>query len=224
MNGDDAMGGDMGDRRDSAGAAFASKVRETFAVAPSEDISRRHLAAIVAAARDTVQSPSEAPDRRTPPRRMRLRLRAVRWAASGLAAAITASAVAAGLSFAGVVTLPEPARRVYSTFGITLPDGNPEEPRTTTEPAGSTTPLTEARPEGKPSKSPHGKPDQADSADERPRKGADDAAKTEPSQAASPDVPGDHAGGNGQRGDADDSDGGGDAEEGTPPPEGDSAP
>ena len=227
MNGGDAMGDEMGNSTETTGAAFADRVRETLAVPPSEDVSRRHLAAIVAAARDATQSTPQTEARRTPPRRAGFVMRAARWAASGLAAAVTASAVAAGLSFAGVVTLPEPARHAFASIGITLPDGSPERSRTTSDPAGSTAQLSESRPEGRPHPSPHGKPDQADAADHGPKKGSDDSANTEPPTASDPDMPGDTTIGSGLQGDADDSAGDGgnaDSDSDTPPPSGDSAP
>lgn len=91
-----------------AGAFLRGLQRLAEPVPP--DVAERHIAAILEAA----GSADPVPVRR-PRRALRL--------ATALAAALVAlGTVATGLSYAGVVTLPSPARTALSWIGIDLPD------------------------------------------------------------------------------------------------------
>ncbi|HXF73846.1 MAG TPA: hypothetical protein VNO79_14710 [Actinomycetota bacterium] len=115
-------------------AALLGALPAALAEPPDEAVAQRHLAAIAeAAARTAVQAP--VPGTRVEERRPRTSRRWIpmpvarraRVLIAGLAGALVLSLLTTGLAVAGVVELPEPARRALEAAGVPLPSQGGED-------------------------------------------------------------------------------------------------
>ncbi len=122
-------------------AGFVQALPASLAEPPDEAVARRHLAAIAeAAARTAAQAPT--PGTRLEERRPRTSRRWIpmpvarpaRVLIAGLAGALVLSLLTTGLAVAGVVDLPEPARRALEAAGIALPSEGDEDGGSTPSP------------------------------------------------------------------------------------------
>jgi hypothetical protein len=95
---------------------LVAAVRDAYAQPPADDVAAEHLAAMTAAARDSVH---DAPAR-VPVRRARRGI-LVRVATGAAAAVVALTAGTAGLAVAGV-DLPDAAKAPFDTVGIDLPN------------------------------------------------------------------------------------------------------
>ena len=92
-------------------ATFLESARTHYQQEVSEELRARHVRAVLAEA-GTLPAPVQIASRRR---------RIARVAAVAAAASLSFSLLATGLAYAGVITLPEPARAALERIGITVP-------------------------------------------------------------------------------------------------------
>jgi hypothetical protein len=110
-------------------ASFVGEVRTALEGGPEETVARAHIAAMVRAAAEPVTLVVLTP------RILSVRKRALRLASFAAAALFAVSGISTGLAFAGVIRMPEPARRVLRDIGINVP--GPAQHKPHPEPAQS---------------------------------------------------------------------------------------